>query len=156
MRPRFSVVIPVRDRADVVGRAVASVLAQTFAGLEVVVVDDGSTDDSVAAARAVADGRVRIVRQEAAGLESARRSGASGALSVAMGAPRSKRSTSVSSALKGTRGMSPWRLTMRRASSSAAARATRTVPLMQGASTRRTSPPTARTAASMASASVVT
>jgi hypothetical protein len=69
------VVIPVRDRADVVGRAVASVLAQTFAGLEVVVVDDGSTDDSVAAARAVADGRVRIVRQEAAGLESARRSG---------------------------------------------------------------------------------
>lgn len=68
-------VIPVRDRADVVGRAVASVLAQTFAGVEVVVVDDGSTDDSVAAARAVADGRVRIVRQEAAGLDAARRSG---------------------------------------------------------------------------------
>jgi glycosyltransferase involved in cell wall biosynthesis len=69
------VVIPVRDRADVVGRAVASVLAQTFAGLEVVVVDDGSTDDSVAAARAVSDGRVRIVRQEPAGTEAARWSG---------------------------------------------------------------------------------
>lgn len=75
VRPRFSVVIPVRDRADVVGRAVASVLAQTFAGVEVVVVDDGSADDSVAAARAVADHRVRIVRQEAAGVEAARRSG---------------------------------------------------------------------------------
>ena len=75
MRPRFSVVIPVRDRADVVGRAVASVLAQTFAAVEVVVVDDGSTDDSVAAARAVADGRVRVVRQDAAGVEAARRSG---------------------------------------------------------------------------------
>jgi glycosyltransferase involved in cell wall biosynthesis len=67
------VVIPVRNRADVVGRAVASVLAQTFAGLEAVVVDDGSTDDSVAAARAVADARVRIVRQEAAGVDEARR-----------------------------------------------------------------------------------
>ena len=75
VRPRFSVVIPVRDRADVVGRAVASVLAQTFADVEVVVVDDGSTDDSVAAARAVSDGRVRIVAQNAVGPAAARRSG---------------------------------------------------------------------------------
>jgi GT2 family glycosyltransferase len=45
------VVIPVRDQADVVGRAVASVLAQTFAGLEVLVVDDGSTDDTALVAR---------------------------------------------------------------------------------------------------------
>ena len=62
VRPRFSVVIPVRDRADVIGRAVVGVLVQTFADLEVVVVDDGSTDDTVAAARAVADHRVRILR----------------------------------------------------------------------------------------------
>lgn len=75
VRPRFSVVIAVHNRADVVGRAVASVLAQTFAGLEVVVVDDGSTDDSVAAARAVADGRVHILRQEHAGISAARGSG---------------------------------------------------------------------------------
>jgi len=75
VRPRFSVVIPVHNRADVVGRAVASVLAQTFANLEVVVVDDGSTDDSIAAARAVADGRVQIVRQGQAGVSAARKSG---------------------------------------------------------------------------------
>ncbi len=67
--------IPVRDRADVVGRAVAGVLAQTFADLELVVVDDGSTDDTVAAARAVADQRVRIVRQDAAGTTQACRAG---------------------------------------------------------------------------------
>jgi hypothetical protein len=65
-------VIPVRDRADVIGRAVASVLAQTFAGLEVVVVDDGSTDGSVAAARAVSDGRVRVVRHDPHGIDTAR------------------------------------------------------------------------------------
>jgi glycosyltransferase involved in cell wall biosynthesis len=66
-RPRFSVVIPVRDRADAIGRAVTGVLAQTFADVEVVVVDDGSTDDTVPAARAVADRRVHVVRQDPAG-----------------------------------------------------------------------------------------
>ncbi len=60
-RPRFSVVLPVRDRADVVGRAVASVLAQTFADLELVVVDLGSTDRTLDAVRAVADDRVTIL-----------------------------------------------------------------------------------------------
>ena len=68
-------IIAVQDREDVVGRAVAGVLAQTFVDVEVVVVDDGSTDDSVAAARAVADSRVRIVRQERAGIAAARTSG---------------------------------------------------------------------------------
>ncbi len=68
-------VIPVRDRADVIGRATAGVLAQTFGDVEVVVVDDGSVDDSVAAARSVSDGRVRIVRQDAAGTAAAITSG---------------------------------------------------------------------------------
>ncbi len=75
MNPRFSVVIPVRDRADVIGRAAAGVLAQTFGDVEVVVVDDGSVDDSVAAPRAVSDGRVRVVRQAAAGTAAAITSG---------------------------------------------------------------------------------
>ncbi len=75
VHPRFTVVIPVQNRADVVGRAIASVVAQTFADLELILVDDGSTDDSVAAARAVADKRVRIFRQEQQGLEAARSAG---------------------------------------------------------------------------------
>ncbi|MEI7886432.1 MAG: glycosyltransferase family A protein [Actinomycetes bacterium] len=75
MHPRFSVVIPVQNRADVVGRAIASVVAQTFADFELLLVDDGSTDDSVAAARAVADRRVRILRQKQQGIEAARAAG---------------------------------------------------------------------------------
>src|SRR4051794_2243151 len=42
-RPLFSVVIPTFDRADLLPRAVASVLAQTVRDLEVIVVDDGGT-----------------------------------------------------------------------------------------------------------------
>lgn len=61
VRPRFSVVIPVLDRADVIGRAVAGVLAQSFADLEVLVVDRGSSDATVDAVHTVADHRVRVV-----------------------------------------------------------------------------------------------
>ncbi len=75
MHPRFSVVIPVQNRADVVGRAIASVVSQTFAEFELIVIDDGSTDDTVAAARAVSDKRVKILRQEQRGLEAARSAG---------------------------------------------------------------------------------
>lgn len=75
VRPRFSIVIAVKDRADIIGRAVAAVLAQTFARLEVVVVDRGSSDDSLAAVRAVADHRVRVLDGAVEGLGSARTAG---------------------------------------------------------------------------------
>ena len=57
----FSVVLPVHNRAETVGRSVVSVLAQTFADLELVVVDTGSTDSTLRAVRTVADRRVRLV-----------------------------------------------------------------------------------------------
>ncbi len=77
MRPRFSVVIPVRNDADVISRCVASVLAQTFAAVEVVVVDTGCTDLSAEAVRAVADERVRLTLSSAdvGDLSGARRHG---------------------------------------------------------------------------------
>jgi GT2 family glycosyltransferase len=61
-----SVVIPVHNGAAFIANAVASVLSQTMAGLEVLVVDDHSTDETaqVVAAFASRDDRVRLLRTE--------------------------------------------------------------------------------------------
>jgi len=59
--PLVSVVIPTHNRAAVLGRAIDSVLAQTFRDLDVIVVDDGSTDATPAVLAEIADARVRIV-----------------------------------------------------------------------------------------------
>jgi glycosyltransferase involved in cell wall biosynthesis len=59
--PFFSVVIPVYNRAALIGRALRSCLEQDFADFEIIVVDDGSTDGSVAAIRAVIDPRLTLI-----------------------------------------------------------------------------------------------
>lgn len=74
--PRVSVVIPAYERADLVGRAVDSALAQTVDNLEVLVVDDGSTDGTQAAVEAVEDPRVRYLAHETnRGVSAARNTG---------------------------------------------------------------------------------
>jgi glycosyltransferase involved in cell wall biosynthesis len=77
--PAVAVVIPVRDRAAMVVEAVASVIAQTHRDLALVVVDDGSTDDSAAASEAAlapAPAGSRVLRQPASGVAAARNAGA--------------------------------------------------------------------------------
>jgi O-antigen biosynthesis protein len=62
-RPLVSVVIPTFNRADLVLRAIRSVLAQDYPAMEVLVVDDASTDDTAARVEALGDRRVRLLRQ---------------------------------------------------------------------------------------------
>jgi len=65
MRLHFSIVIPLYNRAGEIVRAVASVLAQDFADYEVILVDDGSTDDGIARVRrAFSDPRITIVSHQ--------------------------------------------------------------------------------------------
>jgi O-antigen biosynthesis protein len=59
-----SVVIPTFDRAHLLPRAVQSVLSQSYSNLEVIIVDDGSTDATAETVAATADPRVRYVRHE--------------------------------------------------------------------------------------------
>lgn len=72
--PLVSVITPVFNGAAWLGEALDSALAQSFRSLEVIVVNDGSTDDSLAIARAKArkDDRIRIIDQANAGLPAAR------------------------------------------------------------------------------------
>ena len=70
MKPLVSVMIGVYDGAPYLGEAIESVLAQDYSPLEIVVVDDGSTDGSGDVARGFDD--VKVVRQENAGNGAAR------------------------------------------------------------------------------------
>ncbi|HEX3110532.1 MAG TPA: glycosyltransferase family A protein, partial [Thermoanaerobaculia bacterium] len=69
-----SVVIPSYNYARYLGEAIDSALGQTLPPLEVIVVDDGSTDDTPAVLAAYGD-RIRVLRQKNAGVAVARNSG---------------------------------------------------------------------------------
>jgi glycosyltransferase involved in cell wall biosynthesis len=71
----ISVVIPTHNRATLLLRAVESVLAQSFRDLELIVVDDGSTDRTGEELSAVEDPRLRCLKQPHRGVSAARNAG---------------------------------------------------------------------------------
>jgi glycosyltransferase involved in cell wall biosynthesis len=76
-QPTFSVVVAAFNAEQRIGDAMRSVLAQRYRDLELIVVDDGSTDETAAVAERLAmdDGRARVIRQRNQGTVAARNAG---------------------------------------------------------------------------------
>lgn len=73
--PLFSVIIPCYNRASTIVRAIQSVIEQDLSDLEILVVDDGSSDNSVALMQAIEEPRLRIHCQSNSGASAARNRG---------------------------------------------------------------------------------
>lgn len=76
MTPEFTVVITTFNRAKVLPRAIGSILSQTYASLQLVVVDDGSSDETRSVVQGWDDDRITYLRQHNAGTCAARNAGA--------------------------------------------------------------------------------
>lgn len=82
--PLVSVIVPTWNRAGEVGAAVESLLAQTYRPLEVVVVDDGSTDDTPRVLEHYS-GKIKVVRQGNRGASAARNAGVNASSGILIG-----------------------------------------------------------------------
>ena len=78
LQPKFSVIIPVYNRAKMVTEAIESVLSQSFCDFELIVVDDGSVDETPKVLELYRD-RAQIITQRNSGPEIARNRGAEAA-----------------------------------------------------------------------------
>lgn len=71
----ISVIIPLYNKEKQIANTLQTVLKQTFQDFEIVIVNDGSTDNSVAEVEKVQDSRIRIIHQKNAGVSAARNKG---------------------------------------------------------------------------------
>ena len=72
--PKVSVIIPTYNRSKYVTKAIDSVLAQTYRDFEIIVVDDGSTDNTKEVLKPYTD-RIKYLYQENTGVSAARNAG---------------------------------------------------------------------------------
>lgn len=71
----FSVIIPLFNKQNFVKRAVESVIAQNFVDFELIIVNDGSTDESLSVVNNIKDNRIKVINQSNSGVSSARNTG---------------------------------------------------------------------------------
>lgn len=71
----FSVIIPLYNKAPYVAKAIESVLGQTYRDFEVIVIDDGSTDQSLEVAKTFENKSITIISQPNSGVSTARNNG---------------------------------------------------------------------------------
>lgn len=73
----FSVIIPLYNKEKFIQKTIESVLSQDFKDFEIIVINDGSTDDSVSKLKDISDSRLKIVHQVNQGVGAARNNGMS-------------------------------------------------------------------------------
>ncbi len=73
---KFSIVIPTYNRASLIEKTIKSLLSQTYRDFEILVIDDGSTDNTAAVIQSISDKRVNYYKKENAERGAARNYGA--------------------------------------------------------------------------------
>ena len=71
----ISVIIPTFNRENLIKDAINSVLEQTYQNFEILIIDDGSTDDTSDVVKSIGDTRIKYIYQENAGVSRARNNG---------------------------------------------------------------------------------
>jgi glycosyltransferase involved in cell wall biosynthesis len=69
--PLVSIVLPVKNGSDYISDAIESLLSQTFSDFELIVIDDGSTDQTAQIVQGFSDARIRLISQENQGVSKA-------------------------------------------------------------------------------------
>lgn len=73
--PRISVIMPAYNAEKTIRRAIDSVLAQSYSHFELIIINDGSTDETLSICREINDSRIVIITQDNGGLSDARNKG---------------------------------------------------------------------------------
>ncbi|MCP4649265.1 MAG: glycosyltransferase [PVC group bacterium] len=73
--PFFSIIIPTYNRLDFLKTAINSVLTQSFENFELIIIDDGSTDQTLNYIKTITDPRIKYIRQNHSGVSPARNNG---------------------------------------------------------------------------------
>ena len=72
---KLSIIIPLYNKSEYIRKAVDSVLQQSFNDFELIIVNDGSTDDSLEKVKQYSDSRIHIIDQKNTGVSTARNNG---------------------------------------------------------------------------------